>query len=460
MTGPARTGPRATPPDIGAFEFQPPTADIRINEVMANAVDERSGEFVELFNAGAEPVDVAGLVVSDGDATDVLSSFAGGPTVVAPGGYALILDPEYAGEYALPAGVILLRPDDTTLGSGLTTNDPVELRSADGGAALHAFAQPFNPGNGVSAGWDGEGWVASTCPAGASPGRRNCTQGELPPASGLPRVIINEVMANPLDERRGEFVELLNVGEAPVDLGGFVRFDGDAADPIEGWQGGSTLLPADGLAVILDRDEDGQYALPAGALRLTVDDASLGTGLAVNDTVSLLLPDGVTVIDHYGAPFDPGNGVSAERVAPDGVDFVAAPCPGAQRASPGGRNCAASEGGDPDDCHVRDGFGAGEQCIGIPQDGSTDLGRCVDTHGRPGALSRHCPRGGWEVVVRPSVGAVVGVVRQEGGQGRSQDGRPRRGIMTPVGGLAARRVAWVASCSPARGGGPDNNHQK
>ncbi len=379
--------------DNCAWGVEPPDpqdAPLRITEVMANALDEDTGEFVELFNAGAEPIDAAGLVLSDGDATDVLLGFGGGPSVIPPGGYAVILDPEYAGEYALPGGVVRLQPDDTTLGSGLATADVVEIRAADGATVLDAFTTPFNPGNGVSAEWDGAGWVASTCPAGASPGRRNCAQGEAPPEPGLPRVIINEVMANPLDERRGEFVELWNLGEAPVDLAGFVLYDGDAADPLEGWQGGATLLPAGGFAVVLDRDYDEAYPLPAGALRLTVDDASLGTGLAVHDTVELLLPDGVTVLDRYAAPFDPGNGTSAERTAPDRAEFVAAACPGDLQASPGRPNCAAAETGDPLDCRARADCADGWQCIGIPQDGSTAFGRCADIRNRPGE-NADCP---------------------------------------------------------------------
>ena len=41
-------------------------------------------------------------------------------------------------------------------------------------------------------------------------------------------VVINEVMANPLDEDTGEFVELYNRGDVPIDLSGWRL--ADAAD--------------------------------------------------------------------------------------------------------------------------------------------------------------------------------------------------------------------------------------
>ena len=55
---------------------------------MANADDEDSGEFIELYNAGAETIDLAGLVFSDGDAFDTLQAYDSGSTTLAVGAYA------------------------------------------------------------------------------------------------------------------------------------------------------------------------------------------------------------------------------------------------------------------------------------------------------------------------------------------------------------------------------------
>jgi len=55
----------------------------------------------------------------------------------------------------------------------------------------------------------------------------------------------------------------------------------------------------------------------------------------------------VTVVATYAHPFNPGNGVSAERIAPVGGDddpgdvadnWIGSPCPAG--GSPGGPNCA------------------------------------------------------------------------------------------------------------------------
>ncbi len=353
-----------------------PAPRLVITEIMANPLDEDTGEYVELFNPGEDPVDAAGLILDDGDASDTLEAF-GGSSVIPPGGYAVVLDPEYAGEYDIPAEAIRLRPDDTTIGSGLTTNDPVELRA--GAERIDLFDAPYNPGNGVALELRDGAWLPSECEQGGSPGRESCEDAPV----ARPEVIINEVMANPIDENTGEFVELLNLGGAPVDLAGFVLDDGDAVDRLEGWEGGPTILPAGGYAVILDRGYAEQYEIVAGALRLTVGDARLGSGIGVRDPVRLLMPDGLTELSRFAPPFDPGNGRSAERETAEGDSFISAQCVGEQQASPGGRNCIASEG-DPRDCRARADCPPGHQCMGIPQDGSTDLGRCTDLSNREG----------------------------------------------------------------------------
>ncbi len=327
---------------------EPLRRSLSINEVMANPLDEDTGEFVELLNDGEVPIDAKDLVFSDGDARDVLRAFGDGSTVVPPGGLALVLDPEYAGEYPIPAGVVLLRPADTTLGSGLATDDALELRAPDGEEVLSTFRFPSNPGNGVSIervtdrGDVAGNWIASPCPARSSPGRPNCATPAPPAPPELPRLALTEVMANPRNESTGEFVEVHNRGEAPVDLAGLFLFDGDAADRLVAHRGGPTLLPPGGYAVVVDPDYDGAYAIAEGAIRLTVADRALGSGLSTGDAIHLLMPDQSTAIDRWLEPFDPGDGRSAERVdREDGsVAWVPAACEGAQRSSPGRANCA------------------------------------------------------------------------------------------------------------------------
>ncbi|GIX07762.1 MAG: hypothetical protein KatS3mg115_2165 [Candidatus Poribacteria bacterium] len=75
-------------------------AQVRITEVMANPTaaqgGQKGGEFVELFNLGEEPVDLAGWKIADRDAEDLLLPFfEGDPTVLAPQAFAVVLDPDF-----------------------------------------------------------------------------------------------------------------------------------------------------------------------------------------------------------------------------------------------------------------------------------------------------------------------------------------------------------------------------
>ncbi len=314
---------------------------IQITEVMANALDEDTGEFIELYNAGADPVDLVFAVhFSDGDSEDNVRGFPPPGFELQPGDYAVILDPEYAGEYDIPAGTLTLSVVNTTLGNGLATTDPITLFDPSGTWIHDRFRFPFNPGNGISVervstvgGDSADNWVGSPCGGGSSPGLPNCASGST--TSSSLSLVISEVMANALDEDTGEYIEIVNTGTSDVDLGDLVLFDGDASDTLLGMTDpADTILPPDGIAVILDPEYAGEYTIPATALLLVPDDTSIGSGLATNDPIQLLEADGVTVVSSYSHPFNPGNGVSVERTAADALD-EAASWVAASSATPG-----------------------------------------------------------------------------------------------------------------------------
>lgn len=321
--------------DLGAYEYQPPTANLVVNEVMANPLDEGTGEYVEIYNAGNAPVDLAGYHLDDGDAIDVIVPYDGRPTVLPPGGYAVILDRDYAGQYTIPAAAVLVTVPDARLGNALAVGDPIYLRAPDRNTIVSRYEPPFDPGNGVSAERNGDRFVPSPC--GASPGAPNCAA--APPEPSDATLLITEVMANPLDEATGEYIELINLGEDPIDLAGYVLSDGDAEDVLQGYAGGSTVVPGGGrYAVILDRDFAGDYDLPPGVTLLTVGDGRLGNSLATDDPITLRDPEGA-LVGSFSYPFNPGNGVSAELISLDAGDragaWLASPC----GASPGRPNC-------------------------------------------------------------------------------------------------------------------------
>ncbi len=380
-----------------AEEAPPQVAvSLAITEVMANPLDEDTGEFVELYNFGERPIDASTLQLDDGDAVDTLLGMGEG-TLIPPGGFAVILDPEYAGEYALPPEALRLRPDDTTLGSGLAVND--EVRIMAGAVLVSRWATPFNPGNGRSVeriALDRDGadvWIASPCPSGASPGRANCAGsiGQDPEPEEPPAIAITEVMANPVDDRRDEWVEVLNLGPAAVDLRELRFFDGDAIDSIEAFEGGGTTLQPGQFGVIVDRGYEGAYSIDADALVVTVDDQTLGSGLSTSDPVSLLLADGVTVVSAFSSPQDPGNGRSVVR-APDAPDeeesWRPTECADGRMSTPGEADCVVE---DVDlDCREQADCAEGLRCNGIPHDGSGEFGRCVDFD-RVEGIDAACP---------------------------------------------------------------------
>ena len=323
-----------------------------VTEGMANPLDEGTGEFVELFNPGAEDLDLAGLVLSDGDAQDTLTSFGGGSTVIPAGGYAVVVDPGFTDDYLLD-GVVKVTTGDANLGNGLSTSDPVHLYDIDGTSVVDAFAFPFNPGNGVSAekvdirnlrALDAaSNWMASTCASGSSPGADNCvSSASTSTGTSSLDLVISEVMSNPLSESTGEYVELYNAGSTSIDMLYFVLYDGDAVDTILGYSDiYDTVLAPGQYALILDANYAGEYTIPAGTLLLTTDDSTVASGLAVNDPVYLYESDAASLVDTYTHPLDAGNGTSVEKtdlaVGDTAANWGASTC--ASGSSPGADNC-------------------------------------------------------------------------------------------------------------------------
>lgn len=335
---------------------------LAISEVMANALNEDTGEFVELYNYGNEAIDLVGYRIDDGDKEEKLVAFQGGSTMIPSGGFAVIVDSEYDGEYAIPGAAVIVTTGDTTIGTGLSTNDPIRLRAPKGATPIDTYFFPFNPGNGISAekidlviGDVPQNWIASPC--NASPGALNCADGGLgggeAPVSATD-LVISEVMANPLNEDTGEYVELFNAGPVGIDVAGWRLSDGDSFDTIQAWSTGGTVIAPGQLAVILDPEYANDYTIGAGTIRLTVGDTTLGNGITTTDPITLYEADGVTVVDSFSFAYNPGNGRSVEKVTLTSGDvaenWVTSTCRVSNGdttdfASPGRRNCVDPYGG-------------------------------------------------------------------------------------------------------------------
>ena len=333
--------------DIGPHELpQQVAASVVITEVMANPLNEATGEYVELQNIGDAAVSVAGWVLDDGDSTDALVGFDGGSTTISAGGFAVILDPDFDASFTVdPGAVWLTAASSKTLGSGLSTGDPVRLWN--GTQLVDSYTLPFDAGNGVSVekesvedGDQAGNWVASPC--GASPGLPNCAWAATPePQSG--GLVITEIMANPLVEKSGEYIELYNNGDQTVDVAGWIVDDGDSQDTLAGWKGGGTQVAPGGYAVVLDPDFSDDIIIADGAQWLSITQTlTLGNGLSTTDPITLRDGNG-DLVDTFSHPSDPGNGVSIERKSPSAPDiassWAASTC--AQGGSPGSGECEA-----------------------------------------------------------------------------------------------------------------------
>ncbi|WP_167736786.1 lamin tail domain-containing protein [Nocardioides sp. 1609] len=266
-----------------AFSVAPAEAavtDIRINEVSSNPTD-----FVELVNAGAEPVDIAGLTVAD----------------------------EGSAPFTIKAATTILQPGDlysftmaSVGGPGLGKGDTVTI--ASGGTPVDSYTWPAGthaePSHGLC-----EGAAAMVLQSSATPGLAN----DCPVAE----VVLNEVASNP----NPDLVELLNVGVVPADISGWQAVDTDPT------HANITFAPA---GTVL---EPGEY------FTFNPDDAAFvgHFGLGSGDGITIFEADGTTVVDSYSYVATGAHATPSHGRCPDGTgDFVTATAatPGAANACP------------------------------------------------------------------------------------------------------------------------------
>ena len=172
-------------------------SEIVITEVLSDPVSESKGEFVELHNTGNVPIDLEGWSLGDPrDVNDTITDFTGphdvglAGTVLEPGAYAVVVDPDYDGAYGDrivaggdPARLLMLTiKEDRTLGNGLgNSKDLVFIKKDDFTMDQFEWTESAG-GNGVS--WermrfdlpaDEPNLSPSMHPDGSTPGFRNST---------------------------------------------------------------------------------------------------------------------------------------------------------------------------------------------------------------------------------------------------------------------------------------------
>jgi len=198
--------------DTGIFEKEVVTADISINEFMAEnkysirAADGETYSWVELKNTGSEAVNLSGFGLTDDETNPNKWTF---PDIeLAPGALQLVF---LSGEN---------RYTDGELHAGLTlsTEDGV-LMLCDGVGNIVDYVTPLDTDGSVSIGLYGESLVYFAEP---TPNAENTTEPYTDLAAAqayLPELYISEVKSSSEDDI--DWVELYNASEESIDLSGY-----------------------------------------------------------------------------------------------------------------------------------------------------------------------------------------------------------------------------------------------
>ena len=364
---PSNPGPAPAPTD-GPPDWQGPAPAVYISEVLANpdAVNDSVGEWIELFNSTAKPVDLRGWVLADlgSDRHTIRESL-----VVPANGYVVLgrsTDRRENGgvrvDYVFSSlslanvedEVLLLAPDGTEVDRVVWGADLTTTR----GAALERIALKPARWQTAGAAWSGSagdhGSPGATAGPAANPSAPDQpglaptpAQTPVPPSADwvgpAPALYLNEVMVNPaaVGDSEGEWIEFFNPGDVPVNLRGWLLADlGSDRHVI----GADFVVPAGGYAVAA------RLADPSLNGGVAADYVYTGISLANGDDELLLTaPDG-TEVDRLlwgGATgVTVPDGASLQRMDYDvsiGLTPSGAPWPGSagDAGTPGQANVAA-----------------------------------------------------------------------------------------------------------------------
>ncbi|MCA9544252.1 MAG: lamin tail domain-containing protein, partial [Myxococcales bacterium] len=276
---------------------------IVINELLPNPDGTDAGEeYIELVNAGTGVVDLSGWTL--GDALEVRHIFDG--PRLAPGDVLVLFD---KGEHADVPNALVSSTGSLSLNN---TGDTVTLTDVHG--VVHTQVEYGSAVSGMAFNQSTDGQrtgmlVFHSLVEGAagnlSPGRRADGGLWIPPPPML-KVVINELLPDPAGTDTGsEYVELVNVGDADIDLAGYSL--GDATSNDRHVFAGGSVLPVGQALVIFDK---GEHAEVPGAINSSSGSLSLNN---TGDQITLYRPDG-TVMD--GVAYDSAReGVALTRSA-------------------------------------------------------------------------------------------------------------------------------------------------
>ncbi len=243
---PTPTAPASTPEPTATVPWAGRIPTIFISEFLANpsAVNDGDGEFIELFNADTERINLRGWVLADlGANRHVIDA----DLFVPPGDYVVL---GINGDRSVNGGVavdyvyrntnlangddeiLLLAPNEIEVdrvvwgnGSGLFTQRGVSLERT-------AFSSDYRwvaaglpwPGSAGDSGTPGSAYVAHGEPAIPTP---TPDAPILPPWGPAETIVISEFLADPAatNDSDGEYIELFNADSRPANLRGWILAD-------------------------------------------------------------------------------------------------------------------------------------------------------------------------------------------------------------------------------------------
>jgi hypothetical protein len=139
------------PPASAEVTLSVSSVPLRITEVLTDPLGSRlAHQFVELFNTGAAPVELSGLILSDPEGKDALP-----PLTVGPGAYALVVPDGYAPDGLDPSpspGAVIAPISDGRLGGrGLrVAGEPVWIEDGAGHTITRWGGYPITLARGQS----------------------------------------------------------------------------------------------------------------------------------------------------------------------------------------------------------------------------------------------------------------------------------------------------------------------
>jgi hypothetical protein len=215
-----------------------PASPLAITEILPNALDENSGEIIEIQNTGATVIDLAQWFFADTTTTQSFIAFPAqlpiglSQTQLAPGQIALVLDKDYAGEYnaeilaTVPAVHVVLVTTSKGNLSLANTTDRVALIDGSG-AVSDEFSWTADPGSEVpfSRFVKSTGGLSSLAPDAEGLSLGFLRNEVLPEPIIAPSVRLSEVLPNPVDSDTSEFIEIENVGSEAAPLEGLTIKD-------------------------------------------------------------------------------------------------------------------------------------------------------------------------------------------------------------------------------------------